>query len=80
MLLQDHARQIAIAETNNFGFRQNTSYGWKACLGDCRSDFGFTGGIRELVLLSQAVSQSEAGKAKSMIFIYNNYFKAYFRF
>ena len=80
LLLQDHARQIAIAETNNFGFRQNTSYGWKACLGDCRSEFGFTGGIRELVLLSQAVSQSEAGKAKSMIFIYNNYFKAYFRF
>ena len=31
-------------------------------------------------MLSRAVSQSEAGQAKSMIFIYNNYFKAYFRF
>ena len=31
-------------------------------------------------MLSQAVSRDDAGKAKSMIFVYNNYFKAYFRF
>ena len=35
LLLQDNTHQIAIAEATNFGFRQNTKYGWKACLGDC---------------------------------------------
>ena len=55
-------------------------YDWKACLGDCRADFGFSGGIRELILLNKAVRRDEARKAKNMIFVYNNSFKAYFRF
>ena len=32
------------------------------------------------MLLSQAVRRDEARKAKNMIFVYNNSFKAYFRF
>ena len=31
-------------------------------------------------MLNRAIRRDEATKAKNMIFVYNNYFKAYFRF
>jgi hypothetical protein len=55
-------------------------YRWKACLGDCKDDFGFRGGIREFILLHDAIEVQDAIKAKNMIFTYDNTFKAYFRF
>lgn len=55
-------------------------YRWKICLGDCNKDYGFNGGIRELVLLHTAISEEEATKAKNLQFTYNPTFKAYFRF
>lgn len=63
-----------------FSFRQTATYRWKACLGDCKDDFGLQGGIRELVLLHKAITPEEAVKAKNMIFTYDPSFKAYFRF
>ena len=55
-------------------------YAWKACLGDCAADYGFTGGIREFVLMSRALTREEASIAKNMILTYNSDVKAYFRF
>ena len=69
-----------MAYSKYFKFRQAQNYRWSACLGDCKGDFGFDGGIRELVLLHRAMSVENAKRAKNMVFTYNNYFKAYFRF
>jgi len=56
LLIQDSRKIVAVDNTKDFGFRQNVVYGWKACLGDCSSKYGFFGGIREVVLLEKAVS------------------------
>lgn len=55
-------------------------YGWKACLGDCHADFGFFGGIREVLLLQKSVTRDEAYRAKNIILTYDSSVKAYFRF
>lgn len=65
---------------SGFGFRQNTMYRWKQCLGDCIADYGFEGGVRELALLHRYVPAEDARRGKNMIFTYSNEFKAYFRF
>ena len=64
----------------NFGFRQNTLYGWKACIGDCIADYGFFGGVREVVLVAACLSESEASRGKNMLLTFNSAVKAYFRF
>ena len=64
--------EIAEDKVTNFGFRQNTMYGWKACIGDCAADFGFCGGIREFILLERAVTREESSIGKHMIFTYNS--------
>ena len=55
-------------------------YGWKACIGDCNANFGFIGGIRELVMLGRKVSKEDATRAKNLILTYDHTIKAYFRF
>ena len=56
LMVQSHDRIVAIDSTTNFGFRQNTMYGWKACLGDCASNYGLVGAVREVVMLDQQVT------------------------
>jgi len=55
-------------------------YGWKACIGDCNANFGFIGGIRELVMLGRKISKEDATRAKNLILTYDHTIKAYFRF
>ena len=55
-------------------------YGWKACLGDCTSNYGFIGAVREVVMFDRAVTQDQAVRAKNLILTYNSSIKAYFRF
>ena len=71
---------IAVDTIDTFGFRQATMYNWKTCLGDCVSDFGFYGGVREVVFLARSITQEEARRAKNIVFTYDNAIKAYFRF
>ena len=81
LLIQDGGHQtVARDSVANFGFRQNTLYGWKACLGDCSADFGFFGGVREVVLLHKAVTEKEARRGKNMLLTFNSAIKSYFRF
>ena len=40
-IMDSHHNEIAEDKVTNFGFRQNTMYAWKCCLGDCAADFGF---------------------------------------
>lgn len=79
-IMDSHHNEIAEDKVTNFGFRQNTMYAWKACLGDCAADYGFTGGIREFVLMERALTREEASRGKNMILTYNSDIKAYFRF
>ena len=79
-IMDAHHNEIAEDKVTNFGFRQNTMYSWKACLGDCAADYGFTGGIREFVLMERALTREEASIGKNMILTYNSDIKAYFRF
>ena len=80
LLIQDSHKKVANDTTSDFGFRQNTSYSWKACLGDCAADFGFLGGLREVVMFHQSVTQDQAVRAKNLILTYNSSIKSYFRF
>ena len=79
-IMDAHHNEVAEDKVTNFGFRQNTMYAWKACLGDCAADYGFTGGIREFVLMERALTREEASIGKNMILTYNSDIKAYFRF
>ena len=80
LLVQDSSHKIVGEDTvQNFGFRQNTSYGWKACIGDCHADYGFLGGVREMLLLQKAVTRVEASRGKNLILTYDSSIKAYFR-
>ena len=55
-------------------------YGWKACLGDCNADYGFLGGVREVLFLQKSVTREEANRGKNIILTYDSSVKAYFRF
>lgn len=55
-------------------------YGWKACLGDCTSNYGLIGSIREVVMLDQTITKDQAVRAKNLILTYNSNIKSYFRF
>ena len=79
-MIQDSNQVLAVDEVEFFGFRQNTMYKWKTCLGDCASNFGFYGGIRELVMFNSYVEQEQAQRAKNLILTYDSAISAYFRF
>ena len=49
-------------------------------MGDCASNFGIEGAIREVVMLDQTVTQEQARRAKNLILTYNSSIKSYFRF
>ena len=81
LIVEDSDHKIVGEDSvRNFGFRQNVMYGWKMCLGDCFADFGFLGGIREVLLLQNSISREEASRAKNIILTYDSSVKAYFRF
>lgn len=79
-MIQTNFGIVAVDSTFDFGFRQNTFYAWKTCIGACTSDFGFAGGIRELIMLDQAVTMKQAIRAKNQVLTYNSSIKSYFRF
>ena len=80
LLVQDSNKIIGQDNATQFGFRQNVLYGWKSCLGDCVSSYGFIGGIRELVMLGRDITKEDATRAKNLILTYDSTIKAYFRF
>ena len=80
LLIENNHETVAIDRVEEFGFRQNIVYNWRTCLGDCRSGFGFFGGVREFLLMHRTVTEEEASRAKNMIFTYDSSIKAYFRF
>jgi len=53
---------------------------WRACLGDCKTNFGLVGGVREFMVLSASMNPGMAFNAKNMQMTYRPMFKAYFRF
>ena len=57
LLVQDNHKVVAVDIVSNFGFRQNVLYGWRTCIGDCAADFGFFGGVREVILQNRALTQ-----------------------
>jgi hypothetical protein len=84
LLLQDNSQgEIGFdnltQDGTSFTFQQDRQYGWKACFGDCRSDFGLEGGIREIVLRNCFIEKADVLKAKNLQFTYGADFKAYFR-
>jgi hypothetical protein len=50
------------------------------CIGDCKSEFGFNGGVREFVFLNDYLTPEEILRAKNMILTYTPKFKSYYRF
>ena len=80
LMIQNNHETVAVDTSEQFGFRQNIVYNWRTCIGDCRSGFGFYGGVREFLLMHRTVTQQEAERAKNMIFTYDSSVKAYFRF
>jgi len=59
---------------------QNTGRNWQVCIGSCGKDFGFTGGVREVVLRQTFIEQADAFNSANVILTYQNDFKCYFRF
>jgi len=53
---------------------------WRACIGDCKTDFGLVGGVREFIFLSANLKPAQSFNIKNMQMTYSPMFKAYFRF
>ena len=80
LIIQDNQKIIAMDEQSSFLFKQTQMYRWKICLGDCKANFGFQGGIRELILMQKKLTLKDSAVAKNTLFTYDSTFKAYFRF
>lgn len=65
----------------NFELTQRVSRRWAACFGQCLKQPGYTGGLREVLMLNRYVDHDEAGDIMGhQVPMYDNTFKAYFRF
>lgn len=59
---------------------RQTGWGWTACIGNCESEFGFSGGLRDFVYLSSYLTNQTASRIKNHYLAWDYSIRAYYRF
>jgi len=49
--LSDHHEKFAFKRVKDFYLKQTRRNRWRTCIGDCKTNYGFVGGVREFVFL-----------------------------
>lgn len=71
---------VLALDTKSYVIFQQTAWGWNACLGDCESQYGFIGGLREFIYLDEYLTPQTTQRIKNHWLTWDSSIKAYYRF